>query len=30
SKGADKNVEVTKPLGLKIYYDVNDIPDEQN
>ena len=27
SKGADQDVTLAKELGLKIYYDVNDIPD---
>lgn len=29
SKGADQDVEIAKKLGLKIYYDINDIPNEQ-
>lgn len=27
SKGADQDVEIAKQLGLKIYYDINEIPD---
>jgi len=27
SKGADQDVKIGKELGLKIYYDVNEIPD---
>jgi hypothetical protein len=27
SKGADQDVVIAKELGLKIYYDLNDIPD---
>lgn len=30
SKGADQDVEIAKELGLKIYYNINDIPDEQH
>lgn len=26
SKGADQDVEIAKKLGLKIYYNINDIP----
>lgn len=26
SKGADKDVEIAKQRGLKIYYDLNEIP----
>lgn len=29
SKGADQDVEVAKKLGLKIFYDIEDIPDEE-
>lgn len=29
SKGADQDVKIAKELGLKIYYDVNEIPNEQ-
>ncbi len=29
SKGADQDVVIAKKLGLKIYYDLNDIPDAQ-
>lgn len=29
SKGADQDVRIAKELGLKIYYDLNEIPDEQ-
>ncbi len=29
SKGADQDVELGKKLGLKIYYDLNDIPYAQ-
>lgn len=27
SKGADQDVEIAKRLGLKVYYDINDIPN---
>ena len=27
SKGADQDVKIAKDLGLKVYYDLNDIPD---
>lgn len=27
SKGADQDVQIAKDLGLKIYYDLNEIPD---
>jgi len=27
SKGADQDVKIGKELGLKIYYDLNEIPD---
>jgi hypothetical protein len=30
STGADNDVEIGKKLGLKIYYDVNDIPQEDD
>ena len=29
STGADQDVEVAKKLGLKIYYDLEDVPDKQ-
>jgi len=29
SKGADQDVAIAKELGLKIYYDLNEIPNEQ-
>jgi len=29
SKGADQDVVIAKELGLKIYYDLNEIPDVQ-
>ncbi|WP_231555158.1 DUF4406 domain-containing protein [Cellulophaga sp. Hel_I_12] len=29
SKGADQDVKIGKELGLKIYYDVNKIPDAE-
>jgi len=29
SKGADQDVKIAKKLGLKIYYDLNEIPNEQ-
>ncbi len=29
SKGADLDVEIAKKLGLKIFYDINDIPDAE-
>ncbi|MEO8412671.1 MAG: hypothetical protein ABI472_03395 [Ginsengibacter sp.] len=29
SKGADEDVKLAKKLGLKIYYNVNDIPNEE-
>lgn len=29
SKGADQDVEIAKNLGLKIYYDVDEIPDAE-
>ncbi len=29
SKGADQDVRIAKELGLKIFYDVNDIPDAE-
>lgn len=29
SKGADQDVEIAKELGLKIYYDVSDIPNAE-
>ncbi len=28
SKGADQDVRLGEELGLKIYYDLNDVPDE--
>lgn len=28
SKGADQDVVIAKKLGLKIYYDLNEIPNE--
>jgi len=27
SKGADQDVKIAKERGLKIYYDINEIPD---
>jgi len=27
SKGADQDVEIAKELGLKVYYDIDDIPE---
>lgn len=27
SKGADQDVEIARKLGLKIFYDINDIPN---
>ena len=27
SKGADQDVKIGKEMGLRIFYDVNDIPD---
>lgn len=30
SKGADQDVEIGKKLGLKIYYDIGDIPSVVN
>ena len=29
SVGADKDVELARTLGLKIYYDINEIPDAE-
>jgi hypothetical protein len=29
SKGADQDVEIAKGLGLRIYYNVKDIPDAE-
>jgi|TARA_R110002074_G_scaffold106578_1_gene230146 hypothetical protein len=29
SKGADQDIKIAKELGLKIYYDLNEIPNEQ-
>lgn len=29
SKGADQDVALAKSLGMKVYYDINDIPDEK-
>ncbi|MEC7263752.1 MAG: DUF4406 domain-containing protein [Bacteroidota bacterium] len=29
SIGADKDVELARELGLKIYYDINEIPDAE-
>ena len=29
SKGADQDVQIAGELGLKIYYDVKDIPDAE-
>ncbi|NDV43859.1 DUF4406 domain-containing protein [Muricauda sp. 40Bstr401] len=29
SVGADKDVELAKSLGLKVYYDINEIPDAE-
>ncbi len=29
SKGADQDVKIAKALGLKIYYDVKEIPDAE-
>lgn len=29
SKGADQDVEIAKGMGLKIYYDLNNVPDEK-
>ena len=29
SKGADQDVEIAKKLGLKVYYDLNEIPDAE-
>lgn len=29
SKGADQDVELAKKLGLKVYYDLNEIPDAE-
>ena len=29
SKGADQDVKIAKALGLKIYYDVSEIPDAE-
>ncbi|RUA13713.1 MAG: DUF4406 domain-containing protein [Flavobacteriia bacterium] len=29
SVGADKDVELARELGLKIYYDINEIPDAE-
>ncbi len=29
SKGADQDIEIAKKLGLKVFYDLNDIPDAE-
>tara|TARA_B100001750_G_scaffold231123_1_gene228250 strand:+ start:28387 stop:28746 length:360 start_codon:yes stop_codon:yes gene_type:complete len=29
SKGADQDVEIAKELGLKVYYDLNEIPNAE-
>lgn len=29
SKGADQDVEIAIDLGLKVYYDLNEIPDAE-
>ncbi len=29
SNGADQDVKLAKKLGLKVYYDINDIPDAE-
>ena len=29
STGADQDVQLAKELGLKVYYDLNDIPDAE-
>jgi len=29
SVGADKDVELARTLGLKVYYDINEIPDAE-
>lgn len=29
SKGADQDVALAKKLGLKVYYNINDIPDAE-
>lgn len=29
SNGADQDVEIAKSLGLKVYYDLNEIPDAE-
>ena len=29
SKGADQDVEIAKELGLKVYYDLKEIPDAE-
>lgn len=29
SNGADQDVEIAKKLGLKVYYDLNEIPDAE-
>ena len=29
SKGADQDVALAKDLGLKVYYDINDIPNAE-
>ena len=29
SKGADQDVLIAKDLGLKVYYDLNEIPDAE-
>jgi len=29
SKGADQDVKIAKELGLKVYYDLNEIPDAE-
>jgi hypothetical protein len=30
SKGADEDVRVATKLGLKVYYNVEDVPDAEN
>jgi hypothetical protein len=27
SRGADQDVKIAKELGLKVYYDINDVPE---
>lgn len=29
SKGADQDVRIAKEMGLEIFYDLNDVPDEK-